>query len=125
MGLGVDLVETARIRDSLTRFGDRFKRRVFTESEQAYCDSMADPAMHYAGRFAAKEAVSKTFGTGIGQDLGWRDIEIRRDARGAPSVELHDKGLALLQQRGGTAVLISLAHTKDHAVAQAVLVSDN
>jgi holo-[acyl-carrier protein] synthase len=123
LGLGVDIVETARIRDSLARFGDRFKRRVFTDGEQAYCDGMADPAMHYAGRFAAKEAVSKTFGTGIGNDLGWRDIEVHRNERGAPSVELRDKGLVLLRARGATAVLISLAHTKDHAVAQAILVS--
>lgn len=123
LGLGVDLVETARIRQSLASFGDRFKKRVFTAGEQAYCDGMADPAVHYAGRFAAKEAVSKTFGTGIGSDLGWRDIEIHRDGRGAPSVELHDKGLALLHARGASAVLISLAHTKEHAMAQAVLVS--
>jgi holo-[acyl-carrier protein] synthase len=123
LGLGVDLVETARIRDSLARFGDRFKRRVFTPGEQAYCEGMADPAVHYAGRFAAKEAVSKTFGTGIGAELGWCDIEIRRDERGAPRVDLHEKGRALLAARGATAVLVSLAHTKEYAVAQAALVS--
>ena len=124
-GLGVDIVETARIRESLARFGDRFKRRVFTAAEQAYCDGMADPAVHYAGRFAAKEAISKTFGTGIGVELGWCDMEITRDARGAPSAHLHDKGRALLSARGATGVLVSLSHTKDYAVAQAVLVSSS
>ena len=121
-GLGVDLVETARIRDSLARFGDRFKKRVFCAGEQEYCDRMADPSIHYAGRFAAKEAVSKAFGTGIGRRVGWLDIEVIRDAgTGEPSIRLHGKGLDLLRGRGVEKVLVSLAHTKDYAVATAAL----
>lgn len=122
-GLGVDIVETARIRDSLERFGARFKNRVFLPSEQAYCDRMSDPYPHYAGRFAAKEAVSKTFGTGIGAELGWLDIEVVRDeATGRPGVALHGKGVDLLRARGGERVLISLSHTTHYAVANAALV---
>lgn len=120
-GLGVDLVETARIRVSLERFGERFKKRVFLADEQAYCDGMADPAIHYAGRFAAKEAVSKAFGTGIGRQIGWLDIEVARNSEtGEPSIRLHGKGLALLRARGEK-VLVSLAHTKDYAVATVAL----
>ena len=123
VGLGVDLVETARIRDSLEKFGDRFKNRIYGPREQEYCDRMADPAIHYAGRFAAKEAVSKSFGTGIGKQLGWLDIEIvRSEETGAPGIALHGKGLELLKARGASKVLVSLAHTKDHAVATAALV---
>lgn len=123
-GLGVDIVETARIRDSLTRFGPRFKDRIFLASEQAYCDRMADPAIHYAGRFAAKEAVSKTFGTGIGKQLGWLDIEVaRNETTGEPSIRLHGKGAELLRARGGENVLVSLAHTEHYAVANTLLVT--
>lgn len=122
-GLGVDIVETARIRESMDRFGDRFKKRLFLVDEQEYCDRAAEPALHYAGRFAAKEAVSKTFGTGIGKHLGWLDIEIMRNEQtGEPSIQLHGKGLDLLKARGAEKVLVSLAHCKDYAVATAVLV---
>ncbi len=122
LGIGIDLVENARIRESLEKFGDRFKRRIFLPSEQAYCDAKADPAIHYAGRFAAKEAVSKAFGTGIGAALGWCDIEIvKRDGSGEPLVHLHGGGEELLKSRGGSRVLVSLTHTKDYSAAQAVL----
>ena len=122
LGIGIDLVENARIRDSLEKFGDRFKRRVFLPSEQAYCDAKADPAIHYAGRFAAKEAVSKAFGTGIGSSLGWCDIEIvKKDGSGEPLVALHGGGEQLLKSRGAGGVLISITHTRDHSAAQAVL----
>lgn len=122
-GLGVDIVETARIRESMERFGERFKNRLFLPDEQEYCDRMAEPAIHYAGRFAAKESVSKTFGTGIGKHLGWLDIEIvRNEQSGEPTIRMHGKGLELLKSRGAEKVLVSLAHTKDYAVATAALV---
>ena len=122
-GLGVDIVETKRIRESLEKFGTRFKNRIFLPAEQEYCDRMADPSVHYAGRFAAKEAVSKTFGTGIGKSLGWLDIEILRNGKtGEPSIQLHGKGSALLSSRSAEKVLVSLAHSKDYAVATAALV---
>src|SRR4029077_8281219 len=73
-GIGVDIVETARIRDSLEKFGDRFLNRCFLPDEIAYCRSMKFPELHFAARFAAKEAISKAFGTGIGKQLGWRDM---------------------------------------------------
>jgi holo-[acyl-carrier protein] synthase len=121
-GIGVDIVETARIRDSLEKFGDRFLNRCFLPEEIAYCRSMKFPALHFAARFAAKEAISKAFGTGIGKQFGWRDMEIRKRDSGEPYVELHGKGVELAQARGVTEVLVSLSHCQEYSAASAVLV---
>jgi holo-[acyl-carrier protein] synthase len=123
LGIGIDLVENRRMRDSLARWGARFKAKVFLPAEQAYCDSRAQPWRHYAGRFAVKEAVSKAFGTGIGAHLDWLDIEVVRDEdTGAPAVRLNGKGARMAQRRGVAAVLASLSHTRTQTIAQAVLV---
>lgn len=122
IGIGIDLIENARVRESLEKFGERFKKRVFLPGERAYCDAIALPHVHYAGRFAAKEAVSKAFGTGIGKQLGWLDIEIVRDEKsGEPHCVLHGKGAELASARGVGEVLVSLTHTRDHSAAQAVI----
>ena len=89
LGLGTDLVEVARIEQSIARHGERFLQRMFTENEIAYCAAMKTPAPFYAARFAAKEAVAKALGTGIGAACGWLDIEVRRKAGGEPFVVLH------------------------------------
>ena len=120
--IGIDIVETARIRDSLEKFGDRFLNRCFTADEIAYCRSMKFPELHLAARFAAKEAISKAFGTGIGKQLGWRDMEICKRDSGEPFVRLHGKGAELAHARNVTEVLVSLSHCKDYAAANAVLV---
>ena len=78
VGIGIDLVDCARIESSIARFGDRFLQRIFTEGEIAYAQSMKFPARHFAARFAAKEALSKAFGTGIGKAMGWRDLDVRK-----------------------------------------------
>ena len=78
IGIGIDLVDCARIQNSIERFGDRFLKRIFTEGEIAYSQSMKFPARHFAARFAAKEALSKAFGTGIGKSMGWRDLDVRK-----------------------------------------------
>lgn len=123
VGLGIDIVETDRMESVLSRWGWRFKDRVFLPAEQRYCESKAFPCSHYAGRFAVKEAVTKAFGTGVGPELGWLDIEVTRDAgSGAPSVRLSPRGGALAAVRGVTGVLVSLSHTRGYAVAQALLV---
>jgi len=122
LGTGIDIVETARIRDSLEKFGDRFLNRCFLPDEVVYCRSMKFPELHLAARFAAKEAISKAFGTGVGKHLGWRDMEIRKRDSGEPYVQLHGKGAELAQARGVTDVLVSLSHCKDYAAANAVLV---
>ena len=121
LGVGVDIVETQRIEHSLDRFGERFLHRVFTEGEIAYCQAMKFPARHFAARFAAKEAVSKAFGTGIGKAMGWRDIDIHRHGSGQPFVVLDGAAKEFAAGRGATRVWVSLSHTEHHAVATAVI----
>jgi len=122
LGTGIDIVETSRIRDSLDKFGERFLSRCFLPDEIAYCRSMKFPELHFAARFAAKEAISKAFGTGIGKQLGWRDMEICKHDSGEPYVQLHSKGAELAQARRVAEVLVSLSHCKEYAAANAVLV---
>lgn len=123
LGTGIDLVENDRMQDMIDRWGARFLDRVFLAAEQNYCNSKAFPCRHYAGRFAVKEAVSKAFGTGLGPHLGWLDIEVVRDEEtGAPSVRLMNKGFEFAASRAVGGILISLSHTKNYAVAQALLV---
>lgn len=121
LGVGVDLIEVTRIRDTFARFGDRFVRRILHESEIAYCLSHRDPAPFLAARFAAKEAISKAFGTGITSELGWTDMEIGKRASGEPFVIMHGAGAELFQRRGAIRLHLSLSHTVHYAIAQAVL----
>jgi holo-[acyl-carrier protein] synthase len=122
LGLGMDIVETKRIAESLERFGDRFLQRVFLDGEITYSQSMKSPHLHLAARFAAKEAISKAFGTGIGRELGWRDLEIVRVSGGAPAVRLHGRAEAYAKSRGVIQVLVSLSHTAEYGAASAVIV---
>lgn len=119
IGIGTDIVDVERIQSAYERHGTRFLNRIYTEAEQAYCMQMKNPYPHLAARFAAKEAVSKTFTTGIGGELGWKSIEIIKGSRDEPIVKLDEKGQKLLAHVGGTTVLISLSHTATvgHAVA--------
>ena len=122
LGTGVDIVETKRVQDLLDRMGERFLQRCFWPDEVTYCQSMKFPALHLAARFAAREAISKAFGTGIGHHLGWKDMEIGRRESGEPFVVLHGKGEELAKARGVEKVLVSLSHCKEYAAAQAVIV---
>lgn len=121
LGVGIDLIEVGRIRNSFETFGERFLRRILVDGEIAYCLSHRDPGPFLAARFAAKEAVSKAFGTGIGGALGWHDIEVCRHPSGQPYVQLHGKGQTLFRERGAGGLHLSLSHTADHATAVAVL----
>lgn len=124
IGIGIDVVEVERIADALGRHGEAFGERIFTERERAYCSSQRRPALHYAARFAAKEAVAKAFGTGIGKDLGWLDMEIIRRPSGEPALELSGTGKAYAEATGITDVKISLTHARDYAAANAVALGD-
>lgn len=121
LGIGIDIIEVARVAAAVERFGDRFLQRILLPDEIAYCRSHRIAAPFIAGRFAAKEAVSKAFGTGIGAQLGWHDMEVRHHASGAPFVVLHGNTVPLLQERGAHRVWISLSHTDTYAAAVAVL----
>lgn len=123
LGTGIDLIEVARIASSFERFGERFVNRVLLPDEIAYCLSHKNPAPFLAARFAAKEAISKAFGTGIGAQLGWQDMEVRRKESGEPFVVLHGKGTELFKARGAQRLLISLTHTENYAAATAILES--
>jgi len=121
LGTGIDIIEVARIAASFEKFGERFVNRILRPDEIAYCLTHRRPAPFLAARFAAKEAVSKAFGTGLGAQLGWQDIEIRRKESGEPFVVLHGKGAELLAARSAKKVHVSLSHTENYAAATAVL----
>jgi holo-[acyl-carrier protein] synthase len=122
LGLGSDLTDVARIAGVLERQGDRFLNRVFTDEERAYCFGMKFPHKHLAARFAAKEAISKAFTTGIGAELGWKSISVYHGERHEPLVRLDEKGQKLLRQVGGTSVMLTLSHTDTAAMAVAAIV---
>jgi holo-[acyl-carrier protein] synthase len=117
--VGTDLIEIGRIRRSLDRY-PRFRDRCFTAAEQAYCDSRANPAESYAGRFAGKEAVGKALGYGVARAFAWRDIEIV--GRPKPSVRLSGRVASWAQARGVSAIDLSMTHSRE--LAQAVAVVD-
>jgi holo-[acyl-carrier protein] synthase len=124
LNVGVDVIEVERVQRVYDRQKDRFLKRVFTQEEQDYCFSKSNPFPHLAARFAAKEAVSKAFSTGIGKLFSWKSSSIYHSPRMQPLVRLDEQGLALLNAVGGTDVRITLSHTKTTAVAVAVLVKE-
>jgi holo-[acyl-carrier protein] synthase len=121
LGTGIDIIEVSRIEASHQKFGERFLHRILKPAEIAYCLAHKRPAPFLAARFAAKEAISKAFGTGIGRQLGWQDMEVGRKESGEPFVILHDAGQRLLAERGGRIVQLSLSHTEHYAAAVAIL----
>jgi holo-[acyl-carrier protein] synthase len=119
-GLGIDLVEVARIKRAIERRGDRFLERVFRPAERAYCDARPHRFEHYAVRFAAKEAVLKVLRTGWSSGLGFRDVEVLRAPDGVPSALLSPTAEACARVRGIARVMLSLSHSDQYAVAQAI-----
>jgi holo-[acyl-carrier protein] synthase len=123
LGLGCDVIEVERIAGVLERQGERFINRVFTAEERVYCDGLKHPTKHYAARFAAKEAISKCFTTGIGAEFGWKSASVYHGERYQPLVRLDEAGEALLRRIGGTHVVLSLSHTETVAMAVAAVVT--
>ena len=111
--LGIDIIKVERIRGSLERFGERFSKRVLTPSEQRYVRMRPET---FAGRWAAKEAVSKVLGLGV-RGIGWKDIEVVRLPTGQPSVKLHGRAAARAEQLGMERIALSISHESDYAVA--------
>ncbi len=120
-GIGTDLASIKRIEDALFRFGDRFLHRILSEAEVAEYAYSAQPARFLAKRFAAKEAFSKAFGTGIGAEVGWHDVAVGHDARGKPIFKLSDSLAARAQQLGIRDSHISLSDESEHALAFVIL----
>ena len=121
LGTGIDVIEVERIRASHEKFGERFTQRILLPTEIEYCLRHKDPAPFLAARFAAKEAISKAFGTGICAKLGWHDMEVAKRDSGEPYVVLHSKGKELLDERGGDLVHLSISHTVYYAAVIAIL----
>jgi holo-[acyl-carrier protein] synthase len=120
-GMGIDIVDIPRFRKTLASRGKRFIDRIFLPGEKKYCRAKARPWIHYAGRFAAKEAVAKAFGTGIGGKISWRDIEIISADLKAPVVKLSLRAQKLARQRRIRRVFISISHTRAYTTAAALL----
>ena len=122
-GVGVDLVEIARMSRAMERT-PRIIQRVFTEDEQAYCFKKARPAQHFAARFAAREAVLKALGTGFARGVGFKDVSVGRDDAGRPYAILRGRAAEIAAEQGVREVALSLSYTHDVAMANAVAVTD-
>jgi holo-[acyl-carrier protein] synthase len=121
VSIGIDIIEVARIREVLQRT-PRFRERVFTTSEQAYCDSRGAVAeQHYAARYAAKEAALKALQTGWRGGISWQDVEISSRESGAPVITFHGEARRLFEASGATGVHLSMSHTTEHAIAEVIL----
>lgn len=120
VGLGLDATDIPRIAATIARYRDRFLRRVFTDGEIAYCNRRRDPAVHFAGRFAAKEAAMKALGTGHTQNVLWRDVEVVRRA-GPPRLMFHGGAARRFATLGANSSLLTITHAKTLALAQVLL----
>jgi holo-[acyl-carrier protein] synthase len=120
LATGIDLLEIERLRDAIATHGERFLQRIFTPRE---LEANAGKIESLAGRFAAKEAVSKALGCGIG-DVSWKEIEILRAESGAPQLILHGAAERMASEQGLTNWSLSLSHSQSHAVAMAVAIGE-
>jgi holo-[acyl-carrier protein] synthase len=123
IGLGFDATEIERIGATIDRYGDRFLHRVFTDGEIAYCMRRKNPAIHFAGRFASKEAGMKALGTGHSQNVLWRDVEVVRHG-GPPQLVLHGGAARRFAAMHARSALLSITHTDALAFAQVLLLGD-
>lgn len=124
LGIGSDLIEISRIRDSIERFGERFLHRIFTTGEIAFCQrKSAHAAESFAARFAAKEAAAKALGTGISRGITWREIEVRREPGEKPTLHLSGRAAELAETMGVRRMHLTLTHSRD--VAMAVVLAED
>jgi holo-[acyl-carrier protein] synthase len=123
VGTGTDLIEIARIRQSISRYGQRFLSRVFTPGEIAYCERKKNSAESYAGRFAAKEAAAKALGTGIARGVIWLEIEVRRQPGERPTIHFSGRAAARAAAMGVAAASLSITHSRELALATVLLES--
>ena len=121
IGLGFDATEIPRIAAAIDRYGDRFTKRIFTDGEIAYCTRRRAPAIHFAGRFASKEAAMKALGTGHSQGVLWRDIEVIRLPGGPPQLQLHGGAGRRFSGMNASSSLLTITHTDALAFAQVMI----
>ena len=120
IGLGTDITETERIASMIQRHGDAFLNRTYTQTEIEYCSSKKNFAQHYAGRWAAKEAVMKSFGTGFVKGIHWVEIEVVSQPSGKPVIKLSGPTARFAESLGISQVLLSISHCKLYATATAI-----
>lgn len=120
VGIGTDIVECLRIAQMIDRHGELFVNRVYTPAEIRYCQSRKQATQHFAGRWAAKEAILKALGTGWRRGISWRDMEVRNDKQGRPQVALRGAVRDLVEQLGVREILVSISHCRSHAMAYAL-----
>ena len=123
IGLGLDATEIPRIAALIERYGERFIRRLFTDGEIAYCNRRRIPAIHFAARFAAKEAGMKALGTGHSQEVLWRDLEVVRKG-GPPQLQFHGGAARRFAAMGARSSLLTITHTEALALAQVLLIGN-
>jgi holo-[acyl-carrier protein] synthase len=123
IGLGIDATDIPRIAETIERYGDRFVHRIFTDGEVAYCMRRRKPAIHFAGRFAAKEAAMKALGTGHSRGVFWRDVEVVRRG-GPPQLHLHGGAARRFAAIGGRSSLLTITHSDALAVAEVLILGD-
>ena len=123
LGVGTDLMEIARIQQSIDRYGDRFLARVFTPREIAYCQRKKNAAESFAARFAAKEAGAKALGTGISHGISWLELEVTREPTGRPLLQLSGRAADRARALGVTHISLSLTHSRDTALAVVMMES--
>ena len=120
VGIGTDIVECLRIAQMIERHGELFINRVYTPLEIRYCQSRKQSTQHYAGRWAAKEAILKALGTGWRHGISWRDVEVRNDQGGRPVVGLRGGAREAVELFGIRQILVSISHCRSHATAYAI-----
>ena len=120
LGLGLDATDIDRIADTIERYGERFTGRIFTAGEVAYCTRRKVPSIHFAGRFAAKEAAMKALGTGHSRGVLWRDVEVVRHG-GPPQLQLHGGAARHFAAMGGVSTLLTITHSDTLALAQVII----
>jgi holo-[acyl-carrier protein] synthase len=121
LGTGVDIVEVYRMRDAVKKWGENFLAKIFTPREIRYSNSRRFSHQHLAARFAAKEAVVKAFGEPRKYPIKWTDIEVFNDKEGKPVIEFHDDALKLKKTKKVDDVVVSMAHSKNYAIANVIL----
>ena len=119
-GTGLDIIEIGRIKKSLAKYSSRFENKIFTDGEINYCQLQADPGKHFAARFAVKEAVSKSLGTGITHEVGFKDIEVVNQTSGKPIVKMGGRGKILFEKLNLKFIHISISHDRHYAIAHAI-----
>ena len=123
-GIGTDIVKISRVEELVSCYGDRFLKRLFLPGEISYCQTKKRPAIHFAARFAAKEALLKALGTGLSQGISWKDMEVCRQPGSAPEFALSGRVAELCRERGITGNLVSLSHEQEFALAFVIITGE-